>query len=119
MQHPLSEQIPQFRSLVHFRALALFSGRKKTIPTTLTLHCRMASVYSTEDVKKHNKKKDLWIMIHNNVYDVTDFIQEVSLHTQKRAITSSFEICINPQCYGTASRRYFELYGNITGFNRC
>ncbi|KAL1931950.1 hypothetical protein VTP01DRAFT_9006 [Rhizomucor pusillus] len=46
----------------------------------------MASVYSTEDVKKHNKKKDLWIMIHNNVYDVTDFIQEARKFSEMKEV---------------------------------
>ena len=37
-------------------------------------------VYSLEEVKKHAKggsEKDVWIVIHDNVYDVTKFLDEV------------------------------------------
>lgn len=34
--------------------------------------------YSLEDVKKHNDNSSTWIVIHNNVYDVTAFLNEVS-----------------------------------------
>lgn len=29
-----------------------------------------------EEVRKHNSKKDCWVIIHNKVYDVTDFIDD-------------------------------------------
>lgn len=29
---------------------------------------------SIEEVKKHNSKKSLWIIINGNVYDVTEFL---------------------------------------------
>ena len=38
-------------------------------------------VFSLEEVKKHVKggsEKDVWIVIHDNVYDVTKFLDEVS-----------------------------------------
>lgn len=33
--------------------------------------------YTTAEVKKHSKSYDLWIIIHNNVYDITKFIDKV------------------------------------------
>ncbi|KAI9494713.1 cytochrome b5 [Zychaea mexicana] len=36
----------------------------------------MATLFSLADVSKHNTKSDLWLVIHNNVYDITQFIQE-------------------------------------------
>lgn len=37
----------------------------------------MASVYSSEEVAKHSTKNDLWLVVHNKVYNVTEFVQEV------------------------------------------
>ncbi|EGV63279.1 FMN-dependent dehydrogenase/cytochrome heme-binding domain [Yamadazyma tenuis] len=31
---------------------------------------------SIEEVRKHNSKADCWVIIHNKVYDVTDFLSE-------------------------------------------
>ncbi|QPG77381.1 hypothetical protein FOA43_004794 [Brettanomyces nanus] len=31
---------------------------------------------STDEVLRHNKKDDLWMIIHGNVYDVTKFVDE-------------------------------------------
>ncbi|KAG2216148.1 hypothetical protein INT45_003774 [Circinella minor] len=35
-----------------------------------------AQIFSTADVAKHNTKSDLWVVIHNKVYDITKFVQE-------------------------------------------
>ena len=37
-------------------------------------------VFSLEEVKKHAKggsEKEIWMVIHDNVYDVTKFLDEV------------------------------------------
>ena len=31
-----------------------------------------------EDIKKHNTSSSLWIVVHNTIYDVTKFMEEVS-----------------------------------------
>jgi len=36
----------------------------------------MSKVYSWEEVKKHNKLTDLWIVINGKIYDVTPFVDE-------------------------------------------
>ncbi|EEZ98523.1 cytochrome b5 [Tribolium castaneum] len=36
----------------------------------------MTTQYSFADVKKHNDNQSTWIVIHNNVYDVTEFLNE-------------------------------------------
>lgn len=38
----------------------------------------MAKQYSFDEVKKNNDNKKSWIVVHNNVYDVTPFLNEVS-----------------------------------------
>lgn len=35
--------------------------------------------YSLEEIAKHNSNQSSWIVIHNNIYDVTKFLNEVSL----------------------------------------
>jgi len=37
-----------------------------------------ATVYRLEEVKKHRSAKSAWIIVHNKVYDVTKFLNEVS-----------------------------------------
>lgn len=34
--------------------------------------------YSLADIAKHNNNKSTWLVIHNNIYDVTEFLNEVS-----------------------------------------
>ncbi|KAI9020819.1 cytochrome b5-like heme/steroid binding domain-containing protein [Phycomyces nitens] len=36
----------------------------------------MASVYSLKDVSKHNTKADMWVVIHNKVYDISSFVPD-------------------------------------------
>lgn len=36
--------------------------------------------YTYEEVAKHNSRNDLWMVIHNKVFDITPFIDEVSLY---------------------------------------
>lgn len=40
--------------------------------------------YTLEEVAQHNEKKSVWVIIHDAVYDVTPFLDEVSLHTSLR-----------------------------------
>lgn len=37
----------------------------------------MVREISSEEVKKHRDGKSVWIIIHNDVYDVTSFLEEV------------------------------------------
>lgn len=34
--------------------------------------------YTREEISKHNTNKNNWLIIHNNVYDVSEFLNEVS-----------------------------------------
>ncbi|KAI8054691.1 cytochrome b5 [Syncephalis plumigaleata] len=34
------------------------------------------SIITLEEVSKHNHKKDLWMVIHGKVYDVTKFVED-------------------------------------------
>eukprot|EP00955_Chlamydomonas_euryale_P112395 366130-Chlamydomonas_euryale.AAC.22 len=33
-------------------------------------------IISLEEVKQHTKDEDCWLVVHGNVYDVTDFLEE-------------------------------------------
>ena len=35
-------------------------------------------IYSLEEIKKHNDGRTCWIVLHDKVYDVTKFLEEVS-----------------------------------------
>ncbi len=34
-------------------------------------------IITSEEVSKHNEKSSTWIIIHGDVYDVTNFLEEV------------------------------------------
>lgn len=37
----------------------------------------MVQIYTHEDVSKHNTRDDLYMIIDNKVYDITNFVDEV------------------------------------------
>lgn len=37
-----------------------------------------SKTFTYEEVKKHNKHDDLWVVIHDKVYNLTSFISDVS-----------------------------------------
>lgn len=39
--------------------------------------------YSLAEIKAHNTNKSTWIVIHNNIYDVTEFLNEVGTFTSE------------------------------------
>ncbi|KAI8366641.1 cytochrome b5 [Radiomyces spectabilis] len=57
----------------------------------------MAAIYSLDDVSKHNTKDDLWMAIHNKVYNITEFIlehpggEEVLIDEAGKDATEAFE----------------------------
>ncbi|KAI9265001.1 cytochrome b5 [Phascolomyces articulosus] len=57
----------------------------------------MSAVYTLEDVSKHQTKDDLWMVIHNKVYNISSFVQEhpggeeVLLDESGKDATEAFE----------------------------
>lgn len=47
----------------------------------MTTATETSTIYSLDDVSKHNTKDDLWMTIHNKVYNITEFVLEVSVRT--------------------------------------
>lgn len=37
--------------------------------------------FKKSQVKEHNKSTDLWIILHDKVYDITKFVNEVNINT--------------------------------------
>lgn len=37
----------------------------------------MVQEYTTAQIKEHNSKSSVWVLIENDVYDVTPFLNEV------------------------------------------
>lgn len=46
-----------------------------------------ATIYSYEEIAKHNNRADLWMAIDGKVYDITKFQDEVS--TEKLSVSAS------------------------------
>ncbi|XP_066156562.1 cytochrome b5-like isoform X2 [Euwallacea fornicatus] len=57
----------------------------------------MVQEYSFEEIKKHNNKNSTWFVINNDVYDVTEFLnehpggEEVLIEQAGKEATESFE----------------------------
>lgn len=49
-----------------------------------------AKLYSLKDIATHNTNKSCFLVIHNNVYDVTEFLNEVCIIVQKLFIAYMF-----------------------------
>jgi cytochrome b involved in lipid metabolism len=45
----------------------------KPTPSSITASPSATTSYTTADVAKHNMRSDCWIILKNNVYDVTKF----------------------------------------------
>ena len=57
----------------------LTKARKKSSPTFWpSIYTKMAKIFTKEEVQKHKDAKSLWISIHDKVYDITKFLEEVS-----------------------------------------
>lgn len=56
--------------------ILLFSSLK-TQPYTEKRPNMSASIYSYEEIAKHNNRADLWMVIDGKVYDITKFQDEV------------------------------------------
>ncbi|XP_066249017.1 cytochrome b5-like isoform X2 [Euwallacea similis] len=57
----------------------------------------MVQEYSFEEIKKHNNKNSTWFIINNDVYDVTEFLnehpggEEVLIEQAGKEATEAFE----------------------------
>ena len=51
-------------------------------------------VYSMEEVEKHNTAESLWLVIHDKVYDVTTFMEEVSMSV--RCVPLTLHVMVFP-----------------------
>lgn len=57
----------------------------------------MSKTFTLKEVKEHNSGKSCWMVVHNKVYDVTDFLsehpggEEILLETAGTDATEAFE----------------------------
>ena len=61
--------------------VALHSGNETTDIQPVNRHCASEvheRLFSTKEVAKHCEIQSCWVIIHNVVYDLTDFIYDVS-----------------------------------------
>lgn len=50
----------------------------------------MSAALSLAQVSEHNQKKDLYVAIHNKVYNITEFVEEVSPLVPPPTTSSSY-----------------------------
>lgn len=58
----------------------------------------MAQQYTYADVKNHNNNQSSWIVIHNDIYDVTAFLNEVRKILTLRFVVLSYLLRLNCKC---------------------
>ena len=46
--------------------------------------------YTIEHLKEHGKRESLWMLLHDKVYDVTKFIDEVGCRTIASTLANCF-----------------------------
>lgn len=60
---------------LHRRLSLRFISTPTTTPTTDTMATETKE-YTYQDVAEHNTKKDIFVVIHDKVYDCTKFLDE-------------------------------------------
>ena len=57
---------------------------------------KMAKQFTLEEINKHTDEEDCWIVIHGNVYNVTDFLDS---HPGGPEYLTDFSGCESPAAY--------------------
>eukprot|EP01080_Neovahlkampfia_damariscottae_P006396 gene6396-10403_t len=83
---------------------------------------RQNKVYNAKEVEKHNIKEDCFVIIHNKVYDVSEFLDEhpgganLILKTGGQDVTQAFEATVHSQRARKLLRKYFVGELKTTSF---
>uniref|UniRef100_A0A8C9VGH2 Cytochrome b5 type B n=1 Tax=Scleropages formosus TaxID=113540 RepID=A0A8C9VGH2_SCLFO len=91
---------------------------------------RDVKYYTCEEINRHNLSKDIWVVIHDKVYDITSFLEEVTpggeevlLEQAGDDATDSFEDVGHSTDAGEMLQQYFvgELHHKMTNVhvNNC
>jgi cytochrome-b5 reductase len=65
----MPSQDPEVDSLHLYKCFGFFVRRDNYSNPYFTM-------YTLEEVQKHNKPDDVWIILHNKVYDVTKYLED-------------------------------------------
>jgi cytochrome b involved in lipid metabolism len=65
----------------HKKSVTFFPRNHRVINRVVQVF-RMAKQFSLEEVKAHNSASDVWMIIHDKVYDLSKFVTEVSIVVQ-------------------------------------
>ena len=77
---PVYESLHHFRISLYFIAVACSYWKSVEGPAWRATMSGIQELpeFEWEEIAKHNNKSSLWIVIHDCIYDITSFMEEVS-----------------------------------------
>lgn len=75
---PLAKQLPVALALLAaaLATILLLKARSSKITDTAAVSTKIKQLYTEDEVAQHNKASDVWIILKNKVYDVTQYVEE-------------------------------------------
>ena len=55
----------------------------KSLDVTMDSQKSSGKIFRLEEVKEHSSPDDMWMAIHNKVYDITKFLEEVNIRCRR------------------------------------
>lgn len=84
--------------------IPLHTGSLSTNDTNVEKNGETESVkyYTLEEIRAHSLSSDAWLIIHDNVYDITSFVEEVRNNKHFLSIGSNYVGTVSVICCASA-----------------